>query len=143
MTCRTKQHKEVEDGVYVFNFMEAVEYCSCDVCNTLAYNPKKYRQRHGIVELLHCNDYCQAHKDIAHSLKDIMFLEAIETQRCAHNGTQPTECEDSPTPLAYIAHCNERYGRIATGDVPIDCRVIELAERLAPLVLGRAGVIKG
>ena len=59
------------------------------------------------------------------------------------DGTEPTEGKDAPTPVTHIAHCNERYWRVAARNVPIYGSVVELAKSLAPLALGRTRVIEG
>ncbi len=87
MTSRTEHNKKMEDRVYIFHLVAAVEHGAYDIGHTLAHYPQESRQRDSFVKLLHCHEYRQSHKDIAHRLQFVLFLLLAKTEQCAHDGT--------------------------------------------------------
>ena len=56
----------------------------------------------------------------------------MEARERAHDGAEPYKAKQSPAPIALMAPGDERDGRIGTGDMPVDGRMIPLAQPLLP-----------
>ena len=128
MAHGTYEHEDVEYRMYIRYLMQAVKHRTYDISYALTHDEQEHEKRNSLVELFHCHNHGKPHKHIAERLNAVMLFHRVYAHECAYYGKQPTEDEDTPSPVSHITHGDERYGRIATGNVPIDCRVVELAQ---------------
>ena len=56
-------------------------------------------------------------------------------------GAKPDKDEQTPTPIPLIAQHDERDGRIAAGNMPVDGGVIPPSQPLFPLAPGRKSMV--
>ena len=72
-----------------------------------------------------------------------MLLEFAKADTGSNNGAKPHEAEECPSPIPLFAQGHQCDGGVASRNVPIDSRMVPLAELFFPLAFGRAGMIDG
>ena len=62
VTDASRKDKEMEDGVHVSLFVEAIEGCTCDVADSLGNNPDDGSSAHTVEQRLECRQHRQPHQ---------------------------------------------------------------------------------
>ena len=126
------EDKEMEDGVHVATTAKGVEQRAGDIAHTLGDDPDDRRRTHRIDQGLESDEHTHAHTNVYQRLQIAVGLELMEARDRAHDGAEPYKAEQRPAPIALMAQGDERDGRIGTGDMPVDGRMIPLAQPLLP-----------
>ena len=133
----------MEHGMHVGAVVEGIEQGSGDVADSFADDPTHGMRADGIHQRFEGNQYYQSHQAIADGFQMAMLLELAETDAGPDNGAKPYKTEESPSPIPLFAQGHQCDGGVASCNVPIDGRMVPLAELFLPLAFGRAGMIDG
>ena len=131
----------MEHGVHVFALVDGVEYGAGDVADTFGHNPDEVGRGECIHQRLESHEHAQPHAHETRCFEKAVILEVDETHHRSHQGTQPDEHEQAPTPITLFTQCDERDGRIAAGDVPIYGGMVPPSQPLFPLAPGRKSMV--
>ena len=143
MADRSSQNKEVEHGVHIAAPIEAVKEGTCDVAHALANNPCYGGGAHTRYQRFKGHEHAEAHRHEADGLDLAVPLERDKTFDGARYGCRPYKDEQRPSPVAVVAHGDERDGRVAARYVPVDGGVVPFAQPLFPWRPCTQGVIYG
>lgn len=126
------EDEEMEDGVHVATATKGVEQRAGDITHTLGDDPDDRRRTHRIDQGLESDEHTHAHAYIYQRLQIAVGLEPMKARDRSHNGAEPYKAEQRPTPITLLAQGDERDGRIGTGDMPVDSRMVPLTQPLLP-----------
>ena len=74
----------MEDGMDIWNLLEAIQYSSSYVGYTFADNPKNNSESACVIERLEGYQDREPHKYVAGGLEIALSLHLAETQSCSH-----------------------------------------------------------
>ena len=143
MTDGSRQYEEMEHAVHVFRLVQTVESGAGDVAYSLSDDPDHGSSAHTSQQGLEGHKNRESHADETERLHITVFLQMDEADGGAGNGAEPHKAEQCPSPITLVAHGNERDGRIATRNMPVDGRMIETAQNLLGFESSWQGMIDG
>ena len=133
----------MEHGVHVLAPVDAVEHGAGDVADAFGHDPEEVGGGQDGGQGLEGHEHTEAHSHEAGRFEVAVFLEIDEAHHRSYGGAEPYEDEQAPAPEALVAQRDERDGRIAAGDVPVDGGVVPPSQPLLPLAPVRKGVVEG
>ena len=141
MADGAQQDKDVENGVHIGFLVERIEEGTRDVHHTFGDDPRRGNHARRIPKGTKCHNHRQAHQHITDGLEMTVGITIEETEDAADDSCTPNETEKTDAPDIILLHDGQqRDGRVAACNMPIDGGMIELSQRLFGLSLGQ-GVI--
>ena len=142
VTNRTCEDEEMEHGMNVGTVVrKGVDDSTRDVTHTLGHEPPYGGRLDAIHEGPESYEAGEPHEHEARRLDVAVLAQAHKADDGARDGGEPHKAEQTPPPPAGIAHGDERDGRIAARNVPVDGGVVKMTPHLARRPRGRDGMV--
>ena len=141
MADGAQQDKDVENGVHIGLLVERIEEGTRDIHHTFGDDPRRRNHARRIPKGTKRHKDRKAHQYITDGLKMTVGITIEETEDAADDGRTPNETEKTDAPNVVLLHDGQqRDGRVAACNMPIDGGMVELPQHLLCLSLGQ-GVI--
>lgn len=126
----------------ITNMAEGIKHRTRDITYTLGDNPIASGLGQG-KQGAKSNEDRQSHHDETESFHMTMLFHFTETGYRPDKSTRPYKGEQPPAPYAFFTQDREGNGRIAPGNMSIDCGMIPLPELFLQRIVVAQGMIKG
>lgn len=129
----------MENSVHVGLLVERIEEGTSDIHHTFGDNPRRGNHTRRIPKGTKRHDHRQAHQHITDGLEMTVGITIEKTEDAADDGSTPNETEKADAPNVVLLHDGQqRDGRVAASNMPIDGGMVELTQRLLGLSLGQS-----